>query len=339
MNLVSSRGTRRDVVRMVESLTSLTPFICEPSRAADCGVYGGSLNNEGGGALGYGVFGLRYGSSKLCFQYLVDVPSYSPFAPGVISTRQSSATYVDENLLIQSVGPFVLRPRYENGVCIGALSEPQGFNLITDSRFWSGFSQPNLSGGSKVTWLVDNGKTSLFQADPVLLVSVPSGSGLDGPFIDVAAAGAMVTGSAWVFLPTDLTLAGVELVMTDLNLSGSSVNCPADMTQPGRWQRLSVCLQLQAAPGRNLRMGLVVSGTNSNNVSVWTQCWQVELGVAATSYIPTSGMLGIRQRDDLVSEASSVAPASYSSSDVLQVIASVIPAATIAWTSIEPVAG
>ncbi len=332
-SLISRRGTRQDVIRAVSALTLSPPALCEPTHAADCGGYGGAGNADAGGGVGYGSPGLCYGSASLPFQYLLNVGSLAAFAPGLISARQGPATFIDGNGLIQPAAPRVLRPDYQNGVCIGALLEPRGFNLVTDSRFWSGFA---ASGGTAATWLVDASTPGLFGSDPVMTVSTTAGSRVPGPSIDVAVAGSAVCGSAWILIVNGSNLTDVELALTDLNDPDGAVHAAADMTRPGQWQRVSASLLTQAAPGRNLRIGLLLSGPGDADAGLVTQCWQAEPGDGPSSYIPTSGMLGLRAQDDVVATDPTVTPVAFSVSDVMELVASTIPAATIAWTSVNP---
>ena len=336
-SLISRRATRQDVSRAIFQVTSATPTICEPTRGLDCGGYAGASNPGLGGGVGYGGAGLRYGSRSLAFQYLLQVAGYGAFAPGIISTRQSPATFIDGKGLMQSAQAQVLRPNFHQALCSGALLEARAFNLIVNSRFWNDFAQPTGTGGASVNWLVDPLTTGLFGTDPVMRIAGTSGTRVVGPSVDVASAGSVVCGSAWIYVVTGSSLLQVELVLTDLNHTGSSVYAAADMTRSGQWQRLSASLQTQAAPGRNLRVGLLLSGSGSVDATVLTQCWQIESGPICTSYIPTAGTLGIRAQDDVVVGVDPAAvSAPFTVSDILDAVTSTIPAATIAWTAVMP---
>ena len=331
--LISRRGTRQAVCDAVVAITSAVPSIYEPMRGQDCGGYA-SVGAEGrGGGRGYGSSGLRFGSNILPFQYFVDVQAYSSFAPGMLSAREGSATFVNGNGLVELAGVRVLRPNYQQGVIVGPLLEPRGFNLILDSRFWTGFSQSSVPVERAATWQVDLNKSSLFSTDPVLTVTGAVGDRLVGPSVDVAVAGSAMTGSAWILIPNGSSITTVELVLTDL-IVGNSVYAAADMGWVGQWQRLSLSIQPQAASGKNVRMGLLLSCSSVGNMVVYTQCWQLEPGATATSYIPTAGTLGLRAQDDVVSTDAVGPLVDFSVSDVLDAVASSIPAATIAWTTI-----
>ncbi len=331
--LISRRGTRQAVSDAIVAITSAVPWICEPMRAMDCGGYAGTGAAGKGGGRGYGSPGLRFGSDTLPFQYLVEVQARSSFAPGMLSARQGPATFVNENGVIELAGARVLRPEYQQGVIVGPLLEPRGFNLILDSRFWTGFSRSSGSGDTAASWQVDVSKPSLFGTDPVLTVTGAVATRLVGPSIDLAAAGSTMTGSAWILIPNQSSLTAVELVLTDL-IVGNSVYAATDMTRAGQWQRLTLSVQPQAASGKNLRMGLLVSGAGVGDMVVYTQCWQLEPGDTATSYIPTAGTLGLRAQDDVASVDTLGSLVDFDVSGVLDAVASSIPAATIAWTAV-----
>ncbi len=335
-SLISRRGTRQDVSRAVAQVTSAAPAICEPMRGADCGGYGSLSRPDAGGGLGYNTPGLHYGSGGLPFQCLLNVAGQVAFALGEVSARQSPATFVDGTGLIRFVLPRVLRPLFEQDVCIGALLEPRAFNLIINSRFWHGFAQSVGADGPGATWLVDHATAGVYGSDPILRISGSSGTRAIGPSIDVACGGSVVCGSAWIFLVVGSNLTAVELVLSDLSPAGAAAYAPADMKRSGQWQQVSVSLQTRAAPGRNLRVGLLLSGSSNAGSTVLTQCWQAEPGSVATSYIPSAGTLGVREQDDVIRQDPAALPAAFVLSDVLDAVASTIPAATIAWTAVSP---
>ena len=333
--LVSQQGTRRDVVQAVSNVTSMQPTVCEPTRGLDCGGYGSPGAAGAGGGVGYGAPGFRYGSGLLDFQYLVDVGAYAAFAPGSISIRDSPASFVNADGLIQLVGPRVLRPSYQAGIVAGALLERRSFNMILDSRYWSGFAQ-SAAAGTGAAWIIDHSVPGVLPADPVMAVSCVAGTRVPGPSIDIASGSSAITGSLWIFLSPDPGFTKVELVMTGLNQPNGSVYASADMTRVGQWQRLSLSLQALAGSGKNLRMGLLLSSLEEVNPAVRTQCWQIEPGTTASSYIPTAGALGIRAQDDILDAGPVLDPASeFSVTDVLDAVAASIPAATIAWTAVS----
>ena len=332
-SLISRRGTRQAVCNAVVAITSAVPFVYEPMRGMDCGGYASASAEGAGGGRGYGSPGLRFGSAVLPFQYLVEVQGFSSFAPGLLSAREGPATFLDQNGLIDLAGARVLRPDYQQGVAVGALLEPRGFNLLLDSRFWTGFAQSGSPGDMTASWQVDASKPGLFSTDPVVTVTGAIGTRLVGPFIDVAVAGSAMTASAWILVPAGSSLTEVEFVLTDLS-TGNSIYIAADMTRAGQWQRLVVSMQPQTASGKNLRLGLLLSCSGGGDMTISTQCWQLEPGNTATSYIPTAGTLGIRAQDDVV-DAEPVGPlVDFSVSDVLDAVASSTPAATIGWTAV-----
>ena len=62
-----------------------------------------------------------------------------------------------------------------------------------------------------------------------------------------------------------------------------------------------------------------------------TQCWQIEPGSVATSYIPSSWQVGVREADDLVTVAGG-AGGTVDQVALNQAICRAIPAGSIAWT-------
>ena len=334
-SLVIQRGTRQDVCRAVMEMTSSTPVICEPTRGLDCGGYASLANSGAGGGFGYCAPGLHYGSSALCFQYFLNISDRAPFAMDKISIRQSPATFLNQAGLIKLAPSRVLRPDFQEGVCIGAIVEARAFNLIINSRFWNNFAQSPVASSENASWFIDYVTPGIFEFDPVLSISGNSGVRLSGPSVDIACAGSTVCGSVWICLVAGLTATKVELVLTDLSHLESSIYTSADMTLLGRWQRLSLSLTTQGVAGKNLRIGLLLSGSSSVDEAVLTQCWQVELGETPSSYIPTDGTLGIREQDDFLSVDPTLVPATFNIPDILDAVASTIPVATIAWTAVS----
>jgi hypothetical protein len=72
-NLFRKRGTRADVIAVLESLTGRTPDVFEPRRVLDTGAYGAPLT-------GYGAAG-GYGSILLPYQAFVT--AYRPLGTGI----------------------------------------------------------------------------------------------------------------------------------------------------------------------------------------------------------------------------------------------------------------
>lgn len=72
-NLIRRRGTRADVVAVLESLTGRKPDVFEPRRVLDTGAYGAPLS-------GYGAAG-GYGSILLPYQAFVT--AYQPLGTGI----------------------------------------------------------------------------------------------------------------------------------------------------------------------------------------------------------------------------------------------------------------
>lgn len=324
-NLVSNRATRAAVVQAVCSSGLSSPFIVEPSRATDCGSYG---SGSGGpvASAGYGTTACRYGSPLLPFQYMLQVTAASSFASGLTCGRQSPATFIDPSGVMQIVAAGVLRPMVVGGVVQGPLIEKRSFNLIRDSRGWNWLDF--LTPPTGTTWVIESAKTGLLPGDATLMINVAAAAAPNGAHVDVAAGGLTVTGSIWLLLPVGSSVSSAQLVLSDLT-SGTRAVVNADLGITGQWQRLVLTGPIAMAPGRTARLGLEIE--SSTAAAVQTQCWQIEPGAVASSYIPTAGGFGIRAEDIVTVSQSPSSSVVLAEQQVLQAISSAIPAATVAW--------
>jgi hypothetical protein len=69
------------------------------------------------------------------------------------------------------------------------------------------------------------------------------------------------------------------------------------------------------------------------NTPLFTQCWQIEPGENATSYIPSDWQIGIREEDS-VTVIDTGAPVTVDEAGLNDAIRGVIPAGSIAWTTV-----
>ena len=330
-NLLVTRGTRLAISRRVAYLVGVPPIITEPSRSDDCGGYGTAADPVVGRG-GYGTEGLSYGSDLMAFQYLVLVELPAQFAPGVSTSRRSPASYRDASGHIVIAPATTLRPFYAAGVLQGALIEGRSFNLITDSRNWT---KLGTAAGLGVTWSLQASADALLASDVVLSVSFGAAESVSGPGMAVAAGGMPACGTVWILIAGGSGLAEAHMSLTDL-AGGNSIRVQADMTLAGVWQRLEASITVQAAAGDTLVMAVGATAFLSQSGSLLTQCWQIEPGMLATSYIPTAGALGIRDAD-LVATGSDAAVASMPTpAQVFATVDATQPIATIAWTAIVP---
>ncbi len=323
-NLLLPRATRLAVSQAISALLGAAPTLFEPFRAADTGGYGGTAAAGAGGGGGYATAGMRLGSSILPFQYLVAVTTES-----MVTRRESDASFIDTNGVMQIAARHVLRPLYGVGNTESVLIEPRGFNLIKDSIGWSSFQL--TSGTAAARWCVDpSGADALWIGMPVMQVSIYSGGAITGPSIEVLVAGSAVTASFWLMLPVDHKFTSCGLSFADQY--GAAGYAAANVATTGAWQRVSATLDAGTAADRIVTITFEGQSTALMNTPLLTQCWQIEPGPVATSYIPSSWQIGIREADDLVTVAAG-AGGTVDRVALNQAICRAIPAGSIAWTT------
>ena len=323
-NLLLPRATRLAVSQAISSLLGAAPTLFEPSRAADTGGYGGAAAAEVGGGGGYATAGMRLGSSILPFQYLVAVTTQA-----TVTRRESDASFIDANGVMQIAARHVLRPLYGDCDTGGMLVEPRGFNLIKDSIGWSGFQL--TYGTATARWKVDpSGAGALWPDRPVMQVSIYSGGAITGPSIEVLVAGSAVTASFWLMLPIDHKFTSCGLSFSDQY--GATGHAAANIATVGTWQRLSATLGSCIVADRIVTITFEGQSMALMNTPVLTQCWQIEPGSIATSYIPSSWQVGVREADDVVTVPAG-AGGTVDRLALNQAICRAIPAGSIAWTT------
>ena len=231
---------------------------------------------------------------------------------------------------MQIAGRHVLRSLHGSGGTADALVEPRGFNLIKDSIGWSGFQMASATATAR--WTVDpSGTGAVWANKPVMQVSIYSGGAITGPSIGVVATGSAATASFWLMLPSDHQFTACGLRFSDQH--GAVVRAAADLAITGTWQRLSATLPPSGEAVRIVTAVLEGDSKSLMSTSLLTQCWQIEPGSVATSYIPSSSQIGIREADDLVA-LSAPSGAVVDQAALNQAINRVIPAGSIAWTRI-----
>ena len=255
------------------------------------------------------------------FQFLIALPG----ATGSI-LRESQATFIDANDLMQIAPRHVLRPIFTSRVLAGSLIETRSFNLIKDSIGWMGWSLP--SPGGPATWTVDAiAGEGLLETQSVLRVSVSAGGSFVGPGITLSLVIGPVMASAWIKIPVASGLQSLELALVD---EVGTRLAPVDLTVVDGWQRVSIGSIVPDTFTRSITMQLVGQSSTASASSVLTQCWQIEPGSVATSYIPSSRQVGIREADDqTTSQPGSISQ--IDQYDLNQAIRRVIPAGSTAW--------
>ena len=216
--------------------------------------------------------------------------------------RNSSATRVGENGLIQSVAANLPRINYENGIG-HLLLEPQRTNLITYSEDFSGYGSSNAvitnnsitspDGTLSGTILADDnaGGTSAVQVYDNVTVDVSSdytfsifAKKKDLDFV------ALRLGS----FTTPISDASFFNLNLGTVVSAGSGHVAEIENYGNGWYRCSVTFTTDAADtDGNLQIRMSENGTNTavdldntSNIYIWG--WQFEKGYL-TSYIPTSG--------------------------------------------------
>ena len=322
-NLLLPRATRDAVSQTLLTLLGQAPAIFEPWRAADTGGYGGKSFAAAGGGGGYGTPTLALGSQSMPFQFLVTIPGTA----GSI-LRESQATFIDMNGLMQIAPRHVLRPLFAQRTLTGSLIETRSFNLIKDSVGWTGWNPPSPDGS--VAWTVDaRGADALLGTQSVLRVGIGTGGSFVGPGITLPLAVGPVIASMWIRIPTGSGLQSLELALVD---EAGTYRASVDLTIVDGWQRVSISSFVPETFTRPITVQIVGQASTATMNPILTQCWQVEPGSIPTSYIPSSHMVGIREADDQTTQRRGTTSAvdQYS---LDQAIRRVIPAGSTAWTT------
>lgn len=313
-NLLIPRATRSALSSALLTLLGRAPMIFEPGRASDTG--------------GYGSPTITIGSNRMELQYLVTVASGAGW-----STRASQASFIDALGTMQIAQRQVLRQLYSAGVSQGPLLEARGFNLIKDSAGWSN-CLPALSGAA-MRWVVDDrGRGALLSGQPQLSIAVLGAGVLVGPSMSASADAGPVTGSAWVMLPPDHGLTTLAFRITDLADPGDAVTQMVDLAMIGQWQRIAATLAGPGEAGRRIAIMLAGTASGAANQAMLTQCWQIEAGLVASSYIPSSFQVGIREADDPVAAGGPEGSLPVDTLGLYEAIGRAAPAGSIAWTAI-----
>ena len=258
------------------------------------------------------------------FQFLVSIPGATGW-----TLRESQASYIDGGNLMRIAPRHALRPAFTNGVVTGSLVEARGFNLIKDSIGWTGWSLPMPS--EPVSWSIDpSGEDAILAAQPVMRLAVNGAGSFIGPTVTLPLVAGPVTASLWVMLPSELPLQSLELTLADeTGTSQASVG----LTEANVWQRVSVSILVPAGFTRAVTMRLIGQTLAAAANPILTQCWQIEPGSLATSYIPSSRQFVIREADDgvLLPVSSASAIDQYNLDEAIR---RVIPAGSTAWTTL-----
>lgn len=221
--------------------------------------------------------------------------------------RNTTATRVNKDGIIETVGANVPRLDYSNGNCPAILVEPQRTNLLLRSEdfnnaYWnkaqinltinSGIS-PNNTNTAILATLTGTGR---IDRDVALLDNTVYSASI---FIkNVSASNSLITMIATNKNNTSIraryTLIGNGTVSDTLNATGSIIKYPND------WYRCVLHFNSESGASMpNLRIvsnSAAVGGWNTGqSILVWGA--QIEVGSNASSYIPTQGSAVTRNAD------------------------------------------
>jgi hypothetical protein len=312
-SLLIPRATRAALDNTLLQLVGVSPEIFEPRRSADTGAFG--------------LAGFGYGSDTP-FQYLVKID-----ANGGPLRRESQASYLDSSGRLRIAPRHAARPVYNDGVWQSFLVEPAAVNMLKDSVGWSGWSVS--SAGGVANWsLNSSSSTALWSGQPVLQIAVSAGGTIQGPATRVFVGDQSVCASVWIWIPSAHTLTDLHLSFGDAFVSRQM---QADLTVVDRWQRLVVALDGVSGVTRTANVQLAGASTGAMQNMVLTQCWQVEAGLVATSFIPSAGQIGIRDQDRVVIAETADDPVVLDQIDISEAIVRTIPAGSIAWLALQHV--
>ncbi len=310
-SLLLPRATRSALLEALFSLTGLNARVFELRRSADAG--------------GYGVAGFGYGSN-MPFQYLVSLDANA----GVIR-RESVGSYLDVTGQLRIAPRHAARPVYANGTWTSFMVEPAGYNLLKDSVGFSGWSVP--SAGAITSWSVEtNPGIALWAGSPVLEMTVSTAGSFPGPSVKTFIGDQSVTASVWIWLPSGHTLTEFHLQCGDASGTG---HVSADLTRVDQWQQLVTTLAGVVGAMRTVTTWLVGTSSGTTSNKILTQCWQLEPGTVATSFIPSEGQIGVRDKDRVVGDTSVNNPTILLRDDIQEVIGQTVPAGSIAWLNIQ----
>lgn len=312
-NLLIPRATRAALADTLLQLTGVSAWIFEPRRSGDTGGFGAAL--------------LGYGTSNTGFQYLTRID-----ANGGPIRRESEASYIDAGGRLRIAPRHAARPIYVGGVWQAFLVEAAGYNLLKDSAGWGGWSLPLP--GATAGWNVDQRPAiSFWLGQAVMQIDINATGPFNGPSTTVFIGNQAVCASAWVFIPSQNTLTNLELSFGDEALPAVAA---ADLTIVDQWQRLVVPIDSISGQARDSVVRLSGTSTGLMVRPVITQCWQVEPGSLATSYIPSSGQIGVRDMDRMDASLSTGGnPVVLNGDDIDEAIARTIPAGSVAWLALQ----
>jgi hypothetical protein len=233
---------------------------------------------------GAGIWATKTGSSMA---YNDENDNYKPLPFSV--TRDSIATRVNKQGLIEVVGKDKLRIDYTDSSKGVALLEPARTNVIVNSEVTSTWTYTEFGSGSAGTITI--GKTDMFGGTNAVQVDFPSDAE-NATLTFGQTTSSISSGSAAVSVYIKLVSSGSKELQFRCS-TGVKSNVLVDTTEFVRYE-------VTGTKGSNESFSVKVrpsEGTSSGGFSIIVCHPQEEAGSYATSYIPTSGLAAQRSSD------------------------------------------
>jgi hypothetical protein len=205
--------------------------------------------------------------------------------------RSSSATRINENGLVETMGANVPRLDYTDGSCPTLLTEPESTNLV---RYSEDFSQwVKLDGGTGIDPVVSTGFSAPDGSSNARKVVFNKGAGntfTDRSFLDYSYTSVASTYTQTIWLRVE---SGTANIFVDFDSTSSNV-----VTLNTNWQRITLT-KAGVAGNRQVRFGLRGSVGVDDTATVLAWGAQLEEQPYATSYIYNNGtVLGVTRSAD-----------------------------------------